>query len=431
MLRHKGKLLLLGLLLVSAGLSASAADAPMATSSGKMIVHEWGTFLSVQGSDGATLGGMVDSEEELPNFVRERDLWGGNRACWLQKMETPVTYFYVDTPRTIQVKVGMPGGLLTHWYPAVRGFGPPIQPKDKPTAAGAACKLSFLDWGKVELIPDYRSLGYSLTPPSFKAVDDRSTWRFARETDSAFVKAPKSHPRVNPSSTGEWEKFLFYRGLGSFDLPLQVRSSGPAGDVRLALSNRGHTALTGAFLIQVENGVLRFGALPDLAGDTSREHALASILSQPLPLKDGVAPAKQAVEAALVKAGLYSKEARAMVNTWEKSYFRTDGLRVLYVLPRSLTDATIPIQVQPAPDELVRVMVGRVEVLTPATEARIEKAVADLASPNPEARKAAAAELARLGRLEEPVLHRIEAMTQAPQVRERARELIRRGPKGT
>src|SRR5262245_7542289 len=25
---------------------------------GKLIVHEWGTFLSVQGSDGQTLGGM-------------------------------------------------------------------------------------------------------------------------------------------------------------------------------------------------------------------------------------------------------------------------------------------------------------------------------------------------------------------------------------
>jgi hypothetical protein len=35
-------------------------------------IHEWGTFLSVQGSDGATLGGMVDPEENLPRFVRER-----------------------------------------------------------------------------------------------------------------------------------------------------------------------------------------------------------------------------------------------------------------------------------------------------------------------------------------------------------------------
>ena len=35
----------------------------------KLIVHEWGTFLTVQGSNGATLGGMVASEEVLPPFV--------------------------------------------------------------------------------------------------------------------------------------------------------------------------------------------------------------------------------------------------------------------------------------------------------------------------------------------------------------------------
>ncbi len=430
-MRPEAKWFLLGLLLVGASTTARAADAPATRAKGKMIVHEWGTFLSVQGSDGVTSGGMVDSEEALPKFVRERDLNGRNRACWMQKMETPVTYFYVDEPRTVQVNVGMPGGLLTHWYPAVRDFGPPVQPKGQPAAAGNTAGGSFLNWGKLELIPDYRNLGFSLTAPGFKAVDDESTWRFARETESAFVKVPAGHPQVNPVATGEWEKFLFYRGLGSFELPLQVRSSGPASDVRLTLSNRGHDSLTGAFLIQVEDDTIRFAALPDLSGDAITEQSLSSLLPPPLPMRDGVGLAKQAVEAALVSAGLYYREALAMVNTWERSYFRTDGLRVLYVLPRATTDATIPIQIVPAPDQLIRIMVGRVEVLTPVAEARIEKAVANLGSQNSDARKAAAAELSRLGRLAEPVLRRIEARTQTMQVRERAREWIRLRHDGT
>jgi hypothetical protein len=33
----------------------------------------------------------------------------------MQKMETPVTYFYTDRPMTAFVKVDMPRGLLTHW----------------------------------------------------------------------------------------------------------------------------------------------------------------------------------------------------------------------------------------------------------------------------------------------------------------------------
>src|SRR5262249_10325003 len=102
--------------LLALGLSAGAAGAlaspghrprPAAAADGRLIVREWGTFLSVQGSDGGTLGGMVDSEERLPIFVRERTLDGGNRACWFQKMETPVTYFYVDRPRTVRVRVDM------------------------------------------------------------------------------------------------------------------------------------------------------------------------------------------------------------------------------------------------------------------------------------------------------------------------------------
>src|SRR5262249_48390449 len=253
---------------------------------GKLIVHEWGTFLSVQGSDGQTLGGMIESEERLPNFVRERALDGRNRACLNSKMETPVTYFYVDRPRTVQVRVDMPRGLLTHWYPAVQTFGPTANHAftadpnvDDRTTSGN----SFLDWGTVEQVPDSRAeIGPNMPIPRFKSVRADDTWRFARQTDAAFVGQQKGAntpqcviatkkgqvftgsvvrstetewvlrdaserdvvipladieekvlvrdgrtARVLPQ--GEREKFLFYRGLGALDLPLEVRSSG-AGD---------------------------------------------------------------------------------------------------------------------------------------------------------------------------------------------------------
>src|SRR5436189_4508743 len=59
----------------------------------KLIVHEWGTFLSVQGSDGVTMGGMVASEESLPPFVESRTFPTWLRTQFISKMETPVTYF--------------------------------------------------------------------------------------------------------------------------------------------------------------------------------------------------------------------------------------------------------------------------------------------------------------------------------------------------
>src|SRR5262249_30274635 len=89
------------------GVTRPAVSKGRPTSKDTLIVHEWGTFLSVQGSDGGTLGGMVESEEDLPNFVRERGLGGRNRACLMQKVETPVTYFYTDRPRTVKMRAEM------------------------------------------------------------------------------------------------------------------------------------------------------------------------------------------------------------------------------------------------------------------------------------------------------------------------------------
>jgi hypothetical protein len=113
------------------------------------------------------------------------------------------------------------------------------------------------------------------------------------------------------------------------------------------------------------------------------------------------------------------------VKTWEKSYFRTEGLRLLYILPRATVDEVIPIQVQPAPEQLVRVMIGRVEVLTPCTERRIEQAVADLDAKDPLIRRMAQAELDQLGRLREPVLRRLTSLTTVPEIRSRAEALIK------
>jgi hypothetical protein len=131
------------------------------------------------------------------------------------------------------------------------------------------------------------------------------------------------------------------------------------------------------------------------------------------------------VATALVKAGLFPKEAQAMVNTWETSYFRTPGLRLLYILPRPIVDDVIPIQIKPAPEQLVRVMVGRVEVLTPETERRIENALANLESAIPAERNKAAEELNHLGRIKDPVLHRIAALAVKPEVRARAEGLLK------
>jgi len=376
-----------------------------------LVVHEWGTFLSMQGSDGVTLGGMVDSDEVLPEFIRWRALQGLSRASLYTKMETPVTYFYVDRPTTVRVHVEMRHGMLTHWYPAVNLFGPELRPQNaKPKSE----EDSFLHWNDVHLVPQKQLKGAKAT--GLPAVDNDSIWRFARETDSALVgvqRGSKTRPIF------QYEKFLFYRGLGKFDLPMQVQASGAGDDLRLVLHNRGRDEVPASVIVNVERNQVRFLSLPALAGGATREVQWSA-----LSAAGGVATVKDAVAAELVKTGLYAKEARAMVNTWERSYFRTDGLRVVYLLPRRIVDQVIPLHIEPAPTSTVRVMVGRVEVLTPQREKAIEKAVAALGSSLASERSVATALLAQLGRFEEPALHRVASMTLRPEIKARSEALL-------
>ena len=45
---------------------------------------------------------------------------------------------------------------------------------------------------------------------------------------------------------------------------------------------------------------------------------------------------------ALERTGLTADESQAMVKTWTKSYFKSEGLRLLYVVPRAWTDGLLP-----------------------------------------------------------------------------------------
>jgi hypothetical protein len=427
--KHKQALLCIVIAFASVcSVADSRAEKPAAArKAGTFEVHEWGTFLSVQGSDGVTLGGMVDSEEALPPFVEARGIQTWQRSMMFQKMETPVTYFYTDRPRDVAIRIDMPRGILTHWYPPVRSFGP------SPYAPPAESKAgSFIAWQPVRpgnqairLIPDVQPLPKvaGIPAPTLTPVNTDQTWRFARATDAAFVGIRTWNTQGQPEY--HFEKFLFYRGLGTFPLPLQVTSSeSTGGGLVLTLRNIQRRPLESVFAVWVDDGTLRFASLGDVAGNATREVALEAALTRRLPMNEGVRRVKEAVKTALIARGLFTKEAQAMVNTWEKSYFHSPGLRLLYVLPRPTVDEVIPIQIQPPPDKLVRVMVGRVEVLYPERERQITRAVAGLGSDEFRIREAATQELAQLGRITEPALRRVAATTTDWEVRARARSLI-------
>jgi hypothetical protein len=70
------------------------------------------------------------------------------------------------------------------------------------------------------------------------------------------------------------------------------------------------------------------------------------------------------IASALVRDGLYPDEAEAMLNTWEASYFKSPGLRAFYIVPKTWTQSILQMTVS-ADALITRVMIGRIELITP------------------------------------------------------------------
>jgi hypothetical protein len=114
----------------------------------------------------------------------------------------------------------------------------------------------------------------------------------------------------------------------------------------------------------------RDGAMAYRAWHTSA----ARIAFNPLDLEgEGASPQAQ-LQKVLVAHGLYPREARAMVESWSGSWFE-QGTRLFYVVSNETVDAILPLQVQPRPDQVARVFVGRLEIATPATLREVKDAL--------------------------------------------------------
>jgi hypothetical protein len=91
--------------------------------------------------------------------------------------------------------------------------------------------------------------------------------------------------------------------------------------------------------------------------------------------KENTARFRADMHRALVEEGLFDDEAEALLNTWELSYFKSSGLRVFFLVPRVWTDHYLPLHVS-VPADVQRVMMGRIELVTPAQRQLLAKIAA-------------------------------------------------------
>lgn len=402
--------------------SAGAVNAPLKRApAGKFVVHEWGTFTSFSGSDGVRMEFRPLVDDELPGFVLNRVTHGAGLELMftkidisaLERMETPVTYFYVDEPREVEVKVAFPQGLLTEFYPPVETMLPAFQRNKRPAIAN-----SSLDWGRIRLLPPQEfarlrrqreedrvsSLPPAADLPGFPqgkdkniselprlalpAVEGDNHYAFARETDSAVVEVVDKHQQKH------YEKFLFYRGLGDFPLPLSFSASEGG---RFVVKNEGPDAVRDLFLVQIDGSRVRFRHAPQVA-------AYSELTIERPESYSTIDELGEEMVQALIVTGLYEKESRAMVKTWRSSWFGESGTRLLYLVPERITDELLPLAIEPKPDEQVRVLVGRMELLPPEECERLLTLASETGSCLAIETEPLRSELVRLGRFAEPAL---------------------------
>lgn len=395
-------------LLAAVGFAATLSREEQAGTTADYVLHEWGTFTTVSGSDGVILGGLEREEEHLPRFVYShagmengtrtnpgqlvaadgrrrfqpeapgafhpnlnlmtKGMWRRQLRNVKVKMETPVVYFYTDDEVKVDLRVGFKGGSISQWfphrsegevppainqlYPLVPKPGEPVPPIEEQEKA-----MGIIDFGKgydgwirwkVDVLPRGQ-----VDPVKLFRTGETPTWMYPKVPKAAVVR----------NELGEHEDFLFYRGVGNFGQPLKVTVDQAE---RLMIRNDHSGQVPFALVFENRNGVIRYKVLEQgVAGGAAVSVPEADLKVASENWKEEVyVPMREG----LIRAGLYREEAEGMVRTWWQSYFETQGLRVFWVVPEGFTNEVLPLEAEPAPREVVRVIVGRSEVLRPRFE---------------------------------------------------------------
>jgi len=344
----------LGLTLSLAAVALSASSSPRtAQASAELTVHEWGTFTSVADRRGTgAIWHPQSNPDDLPSFV-EFSMAGGGKSNLrgTVRMETPVLYFYAPSDLMVSVNVGFPQGVISEWYPHASSVRP--DPKQFISESALLLKNTYgrIQWDSVAIEPNLA--------PNFSHDESNARYYTARETSSAPIV-------VRKGAGTQQEKFLFYRGVGAFSPPVAAQVM-PGG--KITVRNLSDDEVPAIILFERRGDKLGYRMLSDLQRRARTEYSL-----DPPELTATVESLSGDLEELLVAQGLYREEAHAMVETWRQSWFE-EGSRLFYIVPPSFVNSVLPLTIKPAPSQTVRAFVGRLELITPATERAVETAL--------------------------------------------------------
>jgi hypothetical protein len=349
-----------------------------------LVVHEWGTFTSLQDEQGQELSGINTDDEPVPKFVHNlnpfllgKPLLSSQHWIYRQKavprahpyvtmrLETPVLYFYPpkswNAGRPIDVSVQFRGGWLSEFYPKAQARAPGLENGKFDFGELMPTTISSLTWRRLRI-------GTTGAGPT----TDQHVWLAPRKVAASNVT----------NEEGESERYLFYRGVARQRAPLRAVTDRQTGQVTLyanfddVLASNASAAIHALWLVHVrEDGQCAFRELSALhvTGDatsplTSSSYRFDSADYQP----GGQARLTAAMHPRLMEDGLNADEATALLATWKRSYFDSPGLRLFYLVPRVWTDHYLPLTLS-VDARVERVMVGRLELISDEQRAGLDR----------------------------------------------------------
>jgi hypothetical protein len=280
----------------------------------------------------------------------------------------------------VAASVSLASGLITEWFPRASH----VLPANSGPIMLDSQSAGSIGWDAVSLSP--------ATNANFFHESTPSHYYAARETSANAVS-------VQTPGGNQRERFLFYRGVSLFAPPLSAKVLA-SGQLQLKSIAEGATT------------IILFERRGDKLG--YRVSSLDSGAMMETPSTSGTLDSLYSeFEDILVAQGLYRDEAHAMLETWRDSWFG-EGSRLFYIAPRTFVDAVLPLSIRPSPARLIRVFVGRIELVTQATENAVEAA---LLSGDHET-------LGKYGRFVDPIVDTIIARHADPTQAERLRQAV-------
>lgn len=271
-------------------------------------VHEWGTFTVLSGSDGAHVPWYASYADlaGLPNFIRPA--MGTKEGPAKVRMETPVIYFYPEKETKISVDVSFAQGSITETFPHSIGnitvnpltggilvdgkwTGILHPPTDKEALAA------------IPTIPESQN-----AEPYGAAREVPDAWIF--ESDLKEIPGLKDQPKIP-----RMEKFIFYRGAGNAQIPINATMAGDTATV----TNQAEESVGFGTALRVRDGKAAWVTMSPVAArpaDLNTPSMNQTQITFPKPERDLDEVESELAEAwkkALAADGLTPAEASAMV----------------------------------------------------------------------------------------------------------------------